>query len=147
MDGVIGLIVFALISFAYNKLVERANKKNTPKNDLDEWLAPQEGAGGVKKPMKAKKTAPKIIQKQSLEEKFAEKYDKEKQQTDLSQSHQNTELNQSFDKSYQPQSIKQKDLTDKKIKSRNNLKIKNRKTLRQAFILNTILSKPKSYEP
>ena len=147
MDGVIGLIVFALISFAYNKLVERANKRNTPKNDLDEWLTPQEGESEAQKPIKAKKTESKTIQKQSLEEKFAEKYDKEKQQTDLSQSHQNTELNQSFDNRYESQDTDNKGLTNKKIKSRSNLKIKNRKTLRQAFILNTILSKPKSYEP
>ena len=45
------------------------------------------------------------------------------------------------------QTPKGQGVTKSKTKKRHSLNYKNRKTLRQAYILNTVLSKAKSYEP
>ena len=147
MDGIIGLIVFALISFAYNKLVERSNQQNTPKKDLDDWLEQNNTPEEVQKTEKTKKQNQKELKKHLLSEKIEEKYDRDNRKTDLATQQENVNLKPPFDKIEGTQSPNNKELTIRKNKSRKNLNFKSKKTLRQAFILNTVLSKPKSYEP
>ncbi|MDD7985691.1 hypothetical protein PQO01_12090 [Lentisphaera marina] len=44
MDGIVGLIIFAVISFVYNKMTQNQDAKRAEDTDLSEWLEEVESA-------------------------------------------------------------------------------------------------------
>ena len=149
MDGIIGLIVFAVISFVYNKLIQKQDAKNGDATDLSEWLeeAQPTPPPQPQKPAHEKKISPISLPKP---EKNKKKYAQEAQTPPppvFNNNTVNTGNPYRTVRKENSQDIANEQLKKTKRKKRSSLNCKDRKTLRQAFILNTVLTKPKSYEP
>ncbi|EDM24771.1 hypothetical protein LNTAR_03364 [Lentisphaera araneosa HTCC2155] len=149
MDGIIGLIVFAVISFVYNKLIQKQDAKNGDATDLSEWLEEAEPtpAPPVQKTPNEKMTRPTSVPNS---EKIKKKYVQEAIPPPppvFNTKNTNTKTNYRPIHKESSQNTLHQQLTNTKKKKRSSLNCKDRKTLRQAFILNTVLTKPKSYEP
>ena len=50
MDGIVGLIIFAVISFVYNKITQNKDGEQGQATDLSEWLEEVEKTPEVKPP-------------------------------------------------------------------------------------------------
>jgi hypothetical protein len=149
MDGIIGLIVFAIISFVYNKLIQKQDAKNGDASDLSEWLeeAGPKSAPPVQKLPNEKMTQTTVAANQKkIQKKYVQQAIPPPAPV-FNTKNINTKTNYRSVHSEKSQSSLGKHLTNIKKKKRSSLNCKDRKTLRQAFILNTVLTKPKSYEP
>lgn len=152
MDGIIGLIVFAVISFVYNKLIQKQDAKNGDATDLSEWLEEVEEAEPTPPPPPQKTAHEKKIN--PVNEPKPEKIKKNyvpKAKVPPPPVFNNNTVNTGNQYRTVREGISQRthnqQLKKTRRKKRSNLNCKDRKTLRQAFILNTVLTKPKSYEP
>ncbi|WDE96606.1 hypothetical protein PQO03_01315 [Lentisphaera profundi] len=152
MDGIVGLIIFAVISFVYNKITQNKNGEQGQATDLSEWLEEVEKTPEVKPPPPPKElklknktltTVPKTenIKKNINDENYSSQLTTFTHKIKESPDPYRTVHN------YSSQTFQAEGLTKTRNKKRHSLNYKNRKTLRQAFILNTVLSKAKSYEP
>jgi len=152
MDGIVGLIIFAVISFVYNKITQNQDAKNAESTDLSEWLeeveeSPQNAPPPPPKPVIDKKKSvinvPKIenIKKNPSFENYASPLPVFENNISKQDDTYRTVHNKNSE------STEQEHFTKTKRNKRHSLNYKNKKTLRQAFILNTVLSKAKSYEP
>jgi hypothetical protein len=167
MDGLVGLIIFAVVSFIYNKIMEKQNQQHGDA-DLSKWLEEAEEQAEAEVvpenpvveavPAKSKTlTAPAepLIKKDNAS--LAQMADSQKSflsvpklDTPLSSLHSPPQTETGSQKSIQnknEQTPHNQGFTKTKTKKRHSLNYKNKKTLRQAFILNTVLSKAKAYEP
>ena len=159
MDGLIGLIIFAVISFVYNKVMEKQNAQNGEGGDLSQWVEEVEAEQVQEEPPleQAKKQAPmEQVEKKPIES-LAQKLEKNenipaprKTEAPLSNLFATNTLSQEKYRTVHlkdSQTSYKQTLKKNKTNKRHSLNYKNRKTLRQAFILNTVLSKAKAYEP
>ena len=150
MDGLIGLIIFAVISFIYNKVMEKQNEQHGNGADLSQWLEeaePEEEAKIAQKEPLQKRPSEPLVQNTKKEQNIFNPPKMDKPFSSLESPSPPPVEKYRTVHAEKTQNSNNQEFTKTKTKKRHSLNYKNRKTLRKAFILNTVLSKAKAYEP
>ena len=150
MDGLIGLIIFAVISFIYNKVMEKQNEQQGNGADLSQWLEEveqQEEPKMAPEPQVQKRSSEPLVQKLEKEQNIFTPPKTENPLPSLQSPPLTPPQQYRAVHNRKTQNPDYKDLTNPKRQKRRRLNFKSKKSLRQAYILNTVLSKAKAYEP